>query len=187
MRKLGVALIHFPVLDKSGGEVTSAVTNLDIHDIARSAFSYGVEAYYIVHPIDAQRTLVERIRNHWVDGSGARRIPDRSAPLAQVRTVPSLRDAMADFGAKSVEVWTTSARSGSSATSYAEARALLRQSGPPVLLCLGTSWGLSGSVHELATVQLAPIESPRADGYNHLSVRAAAAIIFDRLLSIGAG
>jgi hypothetical protein len=30
---------------------------------------------------------------------------------------------------------------------------------------------------------LAPIRSPREDGYNHLSVRAAAAVIFDRLLA----
>jgi hypothetical protein len=29
---------------------------------------------------------------------------------------------------------------------------------------------------------LDPIRSPRADGFNHLSVRAAAAIIFDRVL-----
>jgi len=50
-------------------------------------------------------------------------------------------------------------------------------------LCLGTGWGLADEIHERAAVRLEPIRSPRADGYNHLSVRAAAAIIFDRLLS----
>jgi hypothetical protein len=35
-----------------------------------------------------------------------------------------------------------------------------------------------------AVAQLEPISSPRADGYNHLSVRAAAAIVLDRLLGV---
>jgi tRNA (guanine37-N1)-methyltransferase len=51
-----------------------------------------------------------------------------------------------------------------------------------VLIVLGTGWGLAPSVHARAHARLEPIRSPRADGYNHLSVRAAAAIMFDRLL-----
>ena len=51
-----------------------------------------------------------------------------------------------------------------------------------VLLVFGTGWGLAPAIIERAAVRLCPIESPRPDGFNHLSVRAAAAIIFDRLL-----
>ncbi len=37
MTDLYVALLHHPVLDKNGLVVTTALTTMDIHDIARSA------------------------------------------------------------------------------------------------------------------------------------------------------
>lgn len=180
MRRVAVALVHHPVLDRARNVVTTAITNLDLHDIARSAHSYGLSDYFIVHPIAAQRELAERVRAHWVGGSGARRIPDRSPALELLRIVPALEDAVAALGAP--EVWTTSAAERGSSVGYERARERLREDGPPVLLVFGTGWGLADSIAERATLKLEPIRSPRADGYNHLSVRAAAAIIFDRLL-----
>jgi hypothetical protein len=47
------------------------------------------------------------------------------------------------------------------------------------LILLGTGWGLTREVTEEADYVLEPIEGK---GYNHLSVRTAAAIILDRLL-----
>ncbi len=49
------ALLHYPVKDREGAVVTTAVTNLDVHDIARSARAYGLKGYFIVTPIEAQR------------------------------------------------------------------------------------------------------------------------------------
>ena len=49
-------------------------------------------------------------------------------------------------------------------------------------MVFGTGWGLAPAVDARSGCRLAPIESPRTDGFNHLSVRAAAAIMFDRLL-----
>ena len=37
MAELDLILLHHPVLDKNGLIVTTALTNMDIHDIARSA------------------------------------------------------------------------------------------------------------------------------------------------------
>ena len=51
----------------------------------------------------------------------------------------------------------------------------------PVLLLLGTGHGLAPEVLEKADGVLPPIRF--LDGYNHLSVRSAAAILADRLLS----
>jgi len=180
MRRVAVALVHHPVLDRTKGIVTTAVTNLDIHDIARSAHTYGLSDYFVVHPVAAQRELVERVRAHWTEGSGARRIPDRSPALSAVRVVDDLDAVERELGAP--EVWVTSAQDQGKILGFSDARARLAQAGPPVLIVLGTGWGLASSVHERASYQLAPIRSPRADGYNHLSVRAAAAIMFDRLL-----
>jgi hypothetical protein len=177
-------LLHYPVLDRSGQQVTTAITNLDVHDIARSAYTYGIERYFVVHPIDAQRALVERVREHWVSGAGRLRIPDRQEPMRAVETVRDLgaaRELWAE--GEAIEVWTTSAAVEEHCLEHADARARLVVAGPKVLLVFGTGWGLSSAVHMQSAQRLAPISSPRADGFNHLSVRAAAAILFDRLLS----
>src|SRR6266481_8789212 len=62
---LFVALIHHPVLDRNGRIVTSAITSLDIHDIARSSHTYGVRIAYIVHPIPEQRDFAATVIDHW--------------------------------------------------------------------------------------------------------------------------
>jgi hypothetical protein len=181
-RPCAVALVHHPVLDGQGVVVTTAVTNLDVHDLARSARTYGCGDYFVAHPIAAQRQLVERIRAHWLEGSGGRRIPDRREALSVLRIVESLEAAIDRLGGRSrVEVWVTAARNLGPGLSFERARARLEEDGGPVLLVFGTGWGLGPSVIAQADVVLEPIVAERGD-YNHLSVRAACAIALDRLL-----
>ena len=180
MREWGVMLVHYPILDRSGATVASSITNLDLHDIARSAYTYGASAYHVVHPVQAQLDLAGKIRGHWVGGSGAKRIPDREPPLSLIRLHRSIEDAVAEYP-NGVELWSTSAQKLESSISHAAARAKTLESGPPILIVLGTGWGLSASVHERAEHCLDPLLSPREDGFNHLSVRAAASIFFERL------
>lgn len=186
MNRVALALVHHPVLDRAGETVTTAITNLDLHDMARSARTYGVSELYVVHPIAAQRLLAERIRDHWVSGSGKKRIPDRAEALDVLRIVPSVEDACAalagEAGRAGIELWTTaaSARWGE-VTAYPEARARLEQADKPVLITFGTGWGLPSSLVSSAEVRLAPIRAKADTGYNHLSVRAACAIVLDRL------
>lgn len=180
MRQVAAALVHHPVLDRQGEIVTTAITNLDLHDISRSAHTYGLSHFFVTHPVAAQRELALRVRTHWTDGSGARRIPDRKPALERLTIVQSLEEAQRALG--SPETWVTSASPGPDVLDYETARSRASADGPPILLVFGTGWGLAREVMDLATARLAPLVSPRADGYNHLSVRAAAAIIFDRLL-----
>jgi hypothetical protein len=181
MRRLATALVHYPVLDGKGDLVTTAVTNLDVHDLARSSRTYGCTDYFVVHPIAAQRELVERILSHWTDGSSGRRIPDRREALTVLRIVDSLTAAVDALGGRDqVEIWTTAARRLGPALTFADARAKLAGDGKAVLLVFGTGWGLAPSVIDAADALLEPIEA--LDGeYNHLSVRAACAIALDRL------
>lgn len=182
MRRVAIALVHHPVLDAQGAVVTTAVTNLDVHDLARSARSYGCTDYFVVHPIAAQRELVERIRSHWTDGSSAKRIPDRKEALTVLRIVPSLDAALDALGGRAeVEVWVTAARKLREGRTFADARDALQGEGKPVLLVFGTGWGLAPAVVDGADALLEPIRAARGD-YNHLSVRAACAIALDRLL-----
>ena len=182
MRRVAAALVHYPVHDRQRAVVTSAITNLDLHDISRSAHSYGLSDLFIVHPVAAQRLLAERVREHWISGSGARRIPDRTPAISILRIVSTLDEALNALGAEA-ELWVTSARGTGELLSFSSARAALEQAGPPVLIVFGTGWGLGDAVTQRAQARLSSITGRSADGYNHLSVRAAAAIIFDRLLS----
>jgi len=182
MRAVAAALVHYPVLDRQHQIVTTAITNLDLHDIARSARTYGLTDVFVVHPISAQRELAVTVREHWLTGSGARRIPDRTPAMSLLRVVAELDEVVVALGGD-VEMWTTSAGERAPCLAHAAARRRLREPGPPVLLVFGTGWGLADSVCARAHAHLEPIRSPRSDGYNHLSVRAAAAILFDRLCS----
>src|SRR5687768_4066417 len=183
MSRIAIALVHHPVLDRQGAVITTAITNLDLHDMARSACTYGVEALYVVHPVAAQRELASRIKAHWVNGSGARRIPTREAALALVQVVPAVTDVFAALGGRSqVDLYVTSARSdGRSVITYADARRRMSESARTQLVLFGTGWGLAPELIEGSDLFLAPLEGA-GTGYNHLSVRAACAIVLDRLL-----
>jgi hypothetical protein len=183
VRRIAAALVHHPVLDREGAVVTTAITNLDLHDLSRSARAFGLDALYVTHPIEAQRALVTRVREHWLEGSGGKRIPDRRAAMEILHVVSGLDDALAHHGrGEAVELWTTGAARGTG-LDYTEARAALRREGRPVVIAFGTGWGLGPGVTERPRVRLAAITGAAADGWNHLSVRAAAAITFDRLMS----
>jgi hypothetical protein len=183
MSRVAIALVHHPVLDRQGAVITTAITNLDLHDLARSACTYGVEALYIVHPVAAQRELAARVKAHWVEGSGARRIPSREPAMALVQVVPAVADVYAALGGRShIDLLVTSARAeGRNITAYADARLAIGAAQRPQLVVFGTGWGLAPEILEEADVFLAPLQGAGA-GYNHLSVRAACAIVLDRLL-----
>ena len=178
MRRLAIALVHRPVLDKEGRVVTTALTNIDVHDLARSARTYGCTDFFIVHPVEIQRELTTRIVTHWTEGSSAKRIPDRKDALAIVRAVPTLEDAEATLGG--AEVWVTAARVlPGTELSFESARARLEGEGGAVLLVFGTGWGLAPEITDRADGVLPPIKG--VGDWNHLSVRAACAISLDRL------
>ena len=54
----------------------------------------------MVTPIAAQHVLVQRIIEHWTEGAGRKRIPERHVALALCESIPSLEDAVADVTAR---------------------------------------------------------------------------------------
>ena len=178
---LHIALVHHPVINKKGEVVTTAVTNLDVHDLARSAKTYGAKSYFIVSPITAQKQIVDRILEHWREGAGRERVPQRGVALSLVKVVESLEEAKARLE-DPVVVATAANPRGRAVVSVADERARLRTDPRPTLLVFGTGHGLADSVLDGADALLEPI---RFGTYNHLSVRAAAAITLDRLVGEG--
>ncbi|NLC71120.1 MAG: RNA methyltransferase [Desulfuromonadaceae bacterium] len=179
MKPRALALLHYPVLDRRGDLVASAVTNLDLHDLARNAVTFGWDRFYVVTPIEEQRRLAERIRDHWCRGFGADYNPHRKKALELIEILPDLETAIGDWekhsGETVVPVLTgASVRGGISCEQCLEMNH--RQ---PLLLLFGTGWGLAPSLYQHGWPALEPIRGKGA--YNHLPVRSAAAIIMDRL------
>ncbi len=187
-----IALIHHPVLDRRGKVVTSAVTSLDIHDLARTARTYGVKAVYIVHPVQELREFASRIREHWFESSGREFDSRRREALELVQVIPALSDAVSSIeresGRRPLIVYTSANSRGG--LTYDELRAKIfenkifekkiLENAQPILLLFGTGFGLAPEVISNCDLGLAPIYG--VDNYNHLPVRAAVAIILDRLL-----
>ena len=182
---LALALVHYPVYNKHHEVVTSALTNLDQHDIARSSRTYGLDRFYIVTPSEEQRKLAERISGHWQQGWGADYNPDRKEALDIVRVTPTLATAVAEFQSrfsKTVKIAVTGAAQRPGSIALVSFRRLLQESDQPYLLLLGTGWGLTDECFSAADLTLEPITGNGT--YNHLSVRSAAAIMLDRLKGI---
>src|SRR5262249_18920648 len=176
MSALYVVLLHHPVYDKNGAVVTTAVTNMDVHDLARLARTFGVSAVYVATPVETLRRLVERIMQHWATGPGASYNRTRREALARVRLAPDLEAVVADIERERgvlPRLVATSARGGGRRLSFATLRQRLDGGDRPQLLVLGTGWGLTEDVLTRADDVLEPIQG--TDGYNHLSVRTAAA------------
>lgn len=182
MADLYLVLLHHPVLDKNGQVVTTALTNMDIHDIARAALTYGVRRFYVAHPVRALRLLAERIVEHWRTGYGSAYNVTRKEALSVVELETDLDGVLLSIERETgqqARLVATSAREGAERLSFAALRHDLETRPEPHLLVLGTGWGLAPEVIERADAFLEPIRG--VSSYNHLSVRSAAAIMLDRL------
>ena len=178
-----VGLVHYPVYNKRSEVITTAITNFDIHDIARTARTYSIKQYFIIHPLENQLALAKEILNYWQEGYGGEYNPDRREAFRVVETITSIEEAarlIAEREGKPPFIVTTDARKYPNTISYWELRRRIHEGARPCLLLFGTGWGIQKEVMEQFDYILEPIYG--SCDYNHLSVRAAAAIILDRLL-----
>lgn len=181
LSRLAVALVHYPVLNRRDEVIATAVTNLDLHDIARICRTFGVGRFFVVTPIIEQQQVVEQIIQHWVHGFGATHNPDRCSAFQLIETVADLETAKDCWGEEHscpARIVITSAK-GTEGLTGQDCMNLLAEN--PVLLVLGTGSGLAPEIIDQKYEKFQPILGV-AD-YNHLPVRAAAAIILDRIFT----
>lgn len=179
---LYLALLHHPVRNRDEEIVTTSVTNIDVHDIARTAHTYGVRRFFVAHPVLGMRRLTERILWHWNEGHGAAYNPSRGEALQLVQVATDLDQVVAEVERDSGRLPTlvsTSAKQSPDTIPCEHLAQRLDTDDQPHLLLLGTGYGLADEVLARCSLRLAPIEGTGA--YNHLSVRSAAAILLDRL------
>ena len=179
---LNVALLHDGMVDKTGRTVTTSVTLIDVHDISRSCRTYGVDSFFVVHSSQTMRALVRTIKQHWDSGFGATYNPNRQDALGVLSIADSLDEALVQVERRTgriPKIIATSARDGDDRVSYSDMRTTFEASDDSYLLTFGTGWGMGPELMSRADFILKPINGPTP--YNHLSVRAACAIILDRL------
>lgn len=178
-----LGLVHYPIYNKNGEVITTAITNFDIHDIARTSRTYDIKQYFIIHPLESQAVLARDIIDYWQNGYGSEYNPDRKEAFSILNLVADIDNAIEHI--KNIEgedpiIVTTDARRFPNTVSYFQVREDITHGTKPYLLLFGTGWGIEKSVMEKFDYILEPIYGPC--DYNHLPVRAAVAIILDRLL-----
>ncbi len=181
--KLNVALMHYPMSDKQGNTVATAITNLDLHDISRSCRTYGVEKYYVITPVQAQREIAGRVIEHWMKGFGSTYNPNRMDAFSRTEILESYLMAVQDIERRHKQkplIVLTTARP-KVATITAKQLGVIAED-RPVFVLFGTGWGFKDEVYDIVDYVLEPIEG--ASDFNHLSVRSAVAILLDRITEI---
>lgn len=174
--------VHYPVLDKRGEKSSTAITGMDLHDIARACRTYGIKKYLLVTPIAQQREMAKRIAGHWTSGWGADYNPDRREAFSTLKIFASVQKAVAWAEEKEkkpvFKIATTAKRHAGAQHWLTLKREILRRDHSPLII-FGTGWGLHDEVMEMADAVMTPICGGK-DGWNHLSVRSAVSITLDR-------
>jgi hypothetical protein len=185
-----VALLHYPVYDKNYRIVATSITNYDIHDISRVAATYALGGYFMVTPLLSQQELCRRIIRHWVEGFGSQYNQTRQEAFSATELAGSLQEVLECLRERHQsppKVIMTSARESVAQECHkpvlqfpAARQELADNRTVPYVLVFGTGYGVEDqSIREFSDCILEPVYGN--SGYNHLSVRSAAAIIIDRL------
>jgi tRNA (guanine37-N1)-methyltransferase len=180
-------LMHTQVILPNDMVGCTSVTSLDIHDIARSACTYGLKGYFIVTPLADQQKIIRKLLGFWASEEGADYNMHRHKALENVYLVSSLDEALEIIAQRENAeplLMGTSARvpeyeqHACSISYYDQKRvwAAMR----PLAFIFGTGRGLAAEVLKRCDFMLPPVKG--FGSFNHLSVRSAAAIVFDRWL-----
>lgn len=176
-----VAIVHYPVYDKNRDIVATSVTNMEIHDIARSCMTFGIELCYIVTPLPRQREIMGKLMDHWERGFGSSYNPARKEALRKIRIINDMTELMSEIGetGEPILVGTSTRVRGDRVISYDGIRRMICDESRPALFLFGTGWGLTDETVDKCHRMLIPIRG--AGDYNHLSLRVALGIILDRI------
>lgn len=179
-----VGLLHSPIYNKRGEKITTTVTNMDLHDIARAGKTYNIKGYYVVNPLKSQQALVRRMSKYWTSDYGAEYNVNRQEAFSVLKIASSLDEVVKKIEAETAQkpiLIATDAKPLEHAVSYREIRKSIFNSTRAFLLIFGTGWGLTEETLALCNYILEPVYG--RGNFNHLSVRSAVSIILDRLLA----
>ncbi len=163
--------------------IGSALTTIDMHDIARASMTFGIKGFYVVTPYKDQAVLANQVIEHWTKGAGGVVNPDRKKALELIQVTETFEEAVNDIKTKTSEPVisiATTAKETIGSLTITELRQKLKDKAPHVI-CFGTAWGLTEEFIDDCDLTLDPIYGSAE--YNHLSVRSAASIYLDRIIN----
>jgi len=178
-----VALIHFPVINKKNQPIGSALTTIDLHDIARACITFGVRNFFVVTPYEDQAELATQVIDHWTKGVGGKLNPFRKKALELIMVENSFEDTVKEIEKQRKEPVikiATSAKKISGSINSKKLKQKIDNKDSQVLV-FGTAWGLAEELIDNCDYILDPIVGNTE--YNHLSVRSAASIYLDRIIN----
>lgn len=181
-----VVLMHGDVLVRSGEAGTTSVTSIDLHDIARTCKTYGIEDFFAVTPLLDQQEIVKTFLEFWRSDMGKKFNQTRTESTSLLQIASTFEDVIAAIESKEGKkplVITTSAREFSGITPidfYSQGIAWAQER--PILFVFGTGQGLAPRIMNASDYLLPPVKGMTE--YNHLSVRSAVAIILDRWMGL---
>ena len=185
--KVYIALVHHPVYNSRLEVVSTAFKSIDAHDISRDATTYGVRKFYLINPVEEQRRLAGRLVDHWIEGEGKNFNETKSKAFGIISVISTIEEAVGqieEIEGEKPKIVATDARLSDDMTGYRTLREKIFENEEPFLILFGTGSGLTLETIKAADYVLRPISG--YSEFNHLSVRSAAAIVLDRLLSCGA-
>ena len=182
-----IALVHYPAYNNRLEVISTAFKSIDAHDISRDATTYGVKKFYLINPVEEQRRLAGRLVDHWIEGEGRSFNETKSKAFGIITIMSTIEEAVEqieEIEGKKPKIVVTDARFSDDMIGYRVLREKIFENTEPFLILFGTGWGLTLETIKAADYVLKPISG--YSEFNHLSVRSAAAIVLDRLLSCGA-
>lgn len=120
---------------------------------------------------------------YWQDGSGKEYNENRGEAFERTLLANTIEDAVKEIEekeGKKPKIITTSAKIYPNSISNKDMSEKIFHDGEVYFILFGTGWGMVEEIIEGSDYVLEPIRGTAT--YNHLSVRAAVAIILDRLL-----
>lgn len=185
-----VTLQHGDVLVGDNGVSkpgATSVTSIDVHDIARSSKTYGIEHFFVTTPLVDQQKIVRTILDFWQTGIGVDYNPHRHTAVssASIQTnIQGVIEAIKEKEGVEPLLIATSARIGEKTdrhiTFFDQERVFSAKR--PILFIFGTGKGLTDELMDRCDYILLPVKG--FSEFNHLSVRSAVAIILDRWMGI---
>jgi len=170
-------------MNKKNQPIGSALTTIDLHDIARASITFGASGFYVITPYEDQAILANQVIDHWTKGVGGKMNPFRKDALELIQVTKTFKDAVTSIEQKRNEpvvTIATSAKKKPGSISIAELQQKLEDKASHVIV-FGTAWGLAEELIDTCDFVLDPIVGNT--DYNHLSVRSAASIYLDRIIN----
>ena len=140
----------------------------------------------MVSPLEDQQNIMQTFLDFWCSEEGRQYNASRYKAVSKVKLVHQLQDVIDTITAKEGKaplLITTSAKSHTHpVTIDYHSQGTVWKHDRPVLFVFGTGSGLADYVIERSDYLLVPLTG--MTDYNHLSVRSATALIFDRWLGL---